>query len=361
VFQKRNPPIGSRPGTLAIPEGAPRPQIDLVQYDATTCRQQRIEHPDDLAAFLDFDGVTWINVVGVGDEAVLWRMAEIFDIQALALEDAVNAPQRAKTELFAAHQQLIARVPIEEDGGCTGVPQICAFIGRRYLLTFQERPFGFFDPVRKRIQAGIGPIRGAGPDYLAYALLDTLVDRYYPIAERLAAELEDIEDEILQDPEPEALGRIHRVRRELVILRRVGGPQREAISAMIRVESPFIGDGVRGYLRDTDDHMSQIMEVVDSSREMAVGLTEIYISNVSHRTNEIMKLLTLMASIFIPLTFIAGVYGMNFEFMPELHHRLAYPVVLASMTCVAILMIAYFGRRGWIRLPRRRRRPRDRK
>jgi len=356
VFHKRNPPIGSRPGTLAIPEGSPPPRIRLLQYDASTHRDEAIEDLERLPERLAFEGVTWINVVGLGDEPTLRRLAEIFEIAPLALEDAVNAPQRAKSELFDAHQLVIARVPMQE-GEALSVPQVCFFIGARYLLTFQERPFGFFDPVRERIQAGLGPMRRSGPDYLAYALIDTLVDRYYPIAEKLAHELEDLEEEILESAEADTLNRIHRVRRDLVILRRVGWPQRETVASLVRGESSFLSAPVRGYLRDTDDHIAQIMEVVDSSREMAVGLAEMYISDLSHRTNEIMKMLTLMASIFIPLTFVAGVYGMNFEFMPELGHRLAYPTVLAAMFGMAAAMLVYFRRRGWLGGGRRKRKP----
>jgi magnesium transporter len=360
VFEKRNPPIGSRPGTLAIPEGSPPPRIYLLDYDASGFREQEIGDPEQLRPFLETASVTWIDVKGLGDERVLRRIAELCQLHPLALEDAVNAPQRAKSELYDAHQLVIARLPRFDGEAAMGVPQVCLLIGRRHLLTFQEDAFGFFDPVRERCRAGIGSIRRLGPDYLAYALIDTLVDRYYPIAERLAQELEEIEEEILEDPTPECLTRLHRVRRQLVVLRRIGWPQREMIATMTRDPSPFVSDEVRTYLRDTDDHISQIMELLDSSREMAVGLTEIYLSNLGHRTNEIMKVLTLMASIFIPLTFIAGIYGMNFEFMPELHLPRAYPIVLLAMAALAVAMVLYFRHRGWIGGARRRKSRRDR-
>jgi len=359
VFEKRNPPIGSRPGTLAIPEGSPPPRIHLFDYDPAGVREQEIDDPEQLRAYLESPSVTWIDVKGLGDERVLRRIGELCGLHPLALEDAVNAPQRAKSELYDDHQLVIARLPVFDEEGVMSVPQVCLLIGRRHLLTFQERDFGFFAPVRERCRAGLGPMRRLGPDYLAYALLDTLVDRYYPIAERLAHELEEIEEEVLEEPNPDCLTRIHQVRRQLVVLRRIGWPQHEMIATMTRDPTPFVSDEVRTYLRDVDDHISQIMELVDSSREMAVGLTEIYLSNLGHRTNEIMKVLTLMASIFIPLTFIAGIYGMNFEFMPELHRPRAYPIVLAVMGILAVAMVGYFRHRGWIGAGRRRSRPRD--
>jgi magnesium transporter len=356
VFRKQHPPPGARPGTLAIPASSPPPTIHLYQYSRDELAERTLAAVEDLAGCLRPDRTTWIDVRGLGDEAVLRRIGAIFSLHPLALEDAVNVPQRAKSEPYAAHHLVIARMPVPQEGGGIDVPQVALFIGRDHLLTFQERSFGFFDPVRERLRAGTGPMRGAGPDYLAYALLDTLVDRHYPIVETLARELEDIEDEVIEDPAPDTLARIHRNRRQLVVLRRVGRPQREAVRELLAQPSPFVGDEVRLYLRDTHDHIAQVMELVDSSHEMSVGLMEIYLSNVSHRTNEVMKVLTLMASVFIPLTFVAGIYGMNFEFMPELRSRWAYPLVLAVMLGLAAGMVAYFRHRGWIGRVRGRRR-----
>ncbi len=348
MFHKENPPAGSRPGTLAIPPGSPPPEIYVVEYSAESVRQRQVEDVEELAK-LRRNGVrTWVDVRGLGDEAVLYRLGELFGLHPLALEDAVNVPQRAKTEVYEHQQVVIARIPALDDDGRVQVPQVCLVIGPHYLLTFQERYFGFFEPVRERLRVGIGPIRRSGPDYLAYALVDTLIDRYFPIAERLAHELEELEDRVVENPEPEDLASIHRIRRQLSVIRRVGWPQREAIRSLVRDETPFVSDAVRVFLRDTESHIAQIMELVDSSREMAVGLTDIYLSTVSHRTNEVMKVLTLMASIFIPLTFVAGIYGMNFEYMPELQSPRAYPLVLVIMVTVAAGMVLYFRRRGWL-------------
>ena len=348
MFQKQNPEIGARPGTLAIPPDSPFPKITVVQYDENSVDRREIKEVAELRALRDAVRVTWVDVQGLGDEATLRAIGEIFELHPVALENAVNVPQRAKTELYEHHQLVIARTPVIGDDGLVRAPQVCFVLGKHYLLTFQERYFGFFDPIRQRIEANIGALRTEGPDYLAYAMIDAMIDRYYPVAQRLSDSLEELEDIVVENPHPEVLARIQALRRQLVVLRRIGWPQREAVTAMLRDRTPFIGDQQKVYLRDTYDHIAQIVELIDSAREMASDLADAYLSNVSHRTNEIMKVLTLMASIFIPLTFVAGIYGMNFENMPELRSRIGYFVVWGVMISVAVGMTFYFRRRGWL-------------
>jgi len=296
---------------------------------------------------------TWVDVRGLGDESILRALAKRFGIHDLALEDAVNVPQRAKAEVHEGHLVVIGRVPQLDEEGTVHTPQVCLLLSETHLVTFQERYFGFFDAVRQRLREGVGPIRRSGPDYLAWALVDTLTDHYYPVAEQFSEELTDLEEDALEANDPETLTRIHRVRRQLAVFRRIGWPMREAVGRLARGKFPYVSDEARRYFRDTEDHLAQLMELGDSLREIAVDLTEIFMSQVSHRSNEIMKVLTLMASIFIPLTFIAGVYGMNFENMPELRAGVGYPLVLGVMVLVAVAMLVYFRRRGW--LGRRRR------
>ena len=358
MLTKRNLPIGARPGTLVIPADSPPPRVHLFDYGPEQVAERSIEDLAELERFARTETTTWIDVRGMGDEAALRRIGEFFGIHPLALEDAVNVPQPAKTELFDEHQLIIARAPLLQDGELS-VPQVCFLLGRHYLITFQDRYYGFFDPVRERIRSGVGPIRIAGPDYLAYALIDVLVDHYYPVVGGLSEELDDLEDVVLVDPEPQDLARMHHVRRSVATLRRVGWPQRETISDLYRSTSPFMGEDARTYLRDTHDHMSQVMGRLDFCREVVVGLMDMYLSNMSHRQNEIMKVLTLMASIFIPLTFIAGIYGMNFEYMPELKSSRGYFIVLSLMFVMAALLVWYFRRQGWIGRSRRRRRGPD--
>jgi len=360
MLTKRNPPIGARPGTLAIPPDSPSPRIFVFEYSADSMEEKLVKDPSELKRFAGTSATTWIDVQGMGDEGVLRQVAEIFGIHPLALEDAVNVPQRAKSELYDDHQIVIARAPLErEEGGLLDFPQVCFLVGRDYLVTFQDQYFGFLDPVRDRIRAGFGPIRTKGPGYLCYAMIDTLVDRYYPVVAAISAELDELDEIVLGDPETEDLGRIHRLRRDIATLRRVGWPQRDSLQEMVRSPSPFLDDQVRVYLRDVDEHMGQVMGRIDFCREIAVGLMDMYLSTASHRQNEIMKILTLMASIFIPLTFIAGIYGMNFEYMPELNRPGAYFTVLGVMVAVALAMLIYFRRRGWLGRIRRRRRDGD--
>jgi magnesium transporter len=264
------------------------------------------------------------------------------------MEDAVNVPQRPKAEAYERQHLVITRMSRILAGGAIDIEQVSLFIGSHYLLSIQERPGDVFDPVRERIRAGKGLIRRSGSDYLAYALIDAILDGYYPVLEQLGDRLQTIEDRILHQATRASQQGIHRVRRDLLVLRRAVWPQREAVGALVREESPLITPTVRQYLRDCLDHAAQIMDVIDTYRELASNLMDMQLSSMGQRTNEVMKVLTIMASIFIPLTFMAGLYGMNFEYLPELHYRWAYPALLGVMAGVVIGMLVYFRRRGWL-------------
>lgn len=347
-FQKNNPAAGSRPGTLAIPPNSAPPRIYVMHYDEAHVDTREISDVSELPAMLGASQKVWVDVRGLGDEGVLRAIGSVFDLPPLVLEDAVNIPQRAKSELRERHHVVVVRTLLATPDSRLRAPQVCFVIGDGYLITFQEEFFGFFEPVRARIHAALGPIRTLGTDYLAYALIDSLIDLYYPVTESLSGQIDDLEEEITENPDPGILNRIHRARRDLTLIRRVGWPQRECIHALVRDPSPFISEPVRGFLRDTYSHVAQVMEAVDATRELALAVSETYLSNVSHRTNEIMKVLTLMASIFIPLSFIAGVYGMNFQNMPELQREWGYPAVVTIMISVASGMLLFFYRKGWI-------------
>jgi magnesium transporter len=229
--------------------------------------------------------------------------------------------------------------------------QLSLFIGPRYLLTFQERPSDVLDPVRKRIRIGRGPIRHMGPDYLAYALIDTVIDAYYPLVEAIGERLYRLEEAILERPSPRGLRHLHAMRRNLLLVRRAVWPQREAVNALIREETPLITQPVRRYLRDSLDHVSQIADVVETYREITSSLMDMYLSSTGQRTNEVMRVLTIMASIFIPLTFLAGVYGTNFDYLPELNWRWAYFAFWGVMIVLVVGMLLYFRHKGWIGHP----------
>jgi magnesium transporter len=349
--KKQHPPVGARPGTLVVAAEAPAPRIRVIHYTSDQVTEADIVEPDELRAWLARDGVAWIDVQGLGDELVLRELGAIFDIHPLALEGVVNAPQRPKTETFDAHEFYISRMVRRGDGGPADIEQVSLFIGQNYVLLFQERYGDVLDVVRERIRQGKGPIRSGGAAYLAYALIDATIDGYFPVMEHIGDQLEMLEIEAMTAANAETLQKINAVKRELMRLRRGLWPQRDAINSLVRDDSPFVGDQIVVYLRDCYDHVVQLGDMLEHYREMASGLLNTYLSSVSNRTNEVMKVLTIMASIFIPLTFLAGIYGMNFQFMPELALPWAYPVLLLIMVLVTIAMMLYFRRLGWIGRP----------
>ncbi|HEY5945459.1 MAG TPA: magnesium/cobalt transporter CorA, partial [Kofleriaceae bacterium] len=287
------------------------------------------------------------EVQGLGDEAVLRALADLFSIHPLALEDVVNTPQRPKVEEYAQQLLVIARTALQA-GEDIELEQVSVIIGSNYVLSFVERNADTLEPVRVRVREGKGVIRSAGPSYLAYAIIDTIVDAYYPMIEQLSHILERLEVEVSDQPSVEMVRELNVIKAQLVLLRRGLAPQLEALTRMMRADMPLVTAEVRTYLRDTHDHCHQLLDVVDSHRELVAGLMNTYLSIVSNRTNEVMKVLTIMASIFIPLTFLAGVYGMNFKQMPELDRWWAYPVLLGVMALVAVVMLVQFWRRGWL-------------
>jgi magnesium transporter len=348
IFSKRHPEVGSRPGTLVIPDEAPTPRIHLISYSPRGMKELDIEDPSQLQEAFEEDSVTWIDIQGFGDASLIPKIGKLFNLHPLLLEDVVNAPQRPKSEAFGEQLLVVVRMVQPTDGEEIEMEQVSILMGPNYVLTFQERYGDVLDPVRRRIRDGQGLIRRHGPDYLAYALMDTIVDGYYPVLEIIGDNLELLEQEVIARPSPELLGRLNRLKNRLVNLRRCIWPQREAVNSLVRGDHAGITEEVRIFLRDTHDHCVQTSEVTELYREMVTGLMNTYLSSIANRTNEVMKVLTIVATIFIPLTFLAGIYGMNFEHMPELHSRWAYPMIWVTMLIVASSMLVFFWRKGWI-------------
>jgi len=355
----KRPPLGARPGTLAIPEGAPPPALHAMRYDADTLEDLGTVQVGDLAALQKAGQVLWVDVHGLGDEKVLRAMSDLYGLHPLALEDVVHVGQRPKTEGYERNQLYITRMvvlkeradPSVQPGELRGdlaAEQVSLVFDQSVVLSFQERQGDVFEPVRERLRQNLGPMRRSGADYLAYALIDAVIDGYYPVLEALGDCIEELEDIALGGSSDELLGRINAIRRDLLMLRRAILPQRDAVNSLIRDEGRFVSDTVRVYLRDCYDHCVQLTESVDTLRELSSGLLNTYLSAVANRTNDVMKVLTIMASIFIPLTFLAGIYGMNFEHMPELAWVGSYPTLLTVMLALGVLMLAYFRRLGWI-------------
>jgi len=342
------PPVGARPGTLVIPEGSDHPRISVMHYDESRVDERSIDEVEALRPFTSAAGVTWIDVQGLGHEGILRAIGDLFQIHPLALEDVVHTHQRPKTENYPNHQFIVLRMPNLDSDGKLDLEQMSIFLSSQYVLTAQEKYGDDFDPVRDRIRRGGGPIRANGADYLAYALIDRIVDGFYPILELIGERIELLEIEVLQGTDASVISRINDLKKELLSLRRAIWPLRDAVSTLIRDPNPFIGETVRVFLRDVWDHCAQLVDSIETYRDLASGLTNTYLSIVSNRTNEVMKVLTIMASIFIPLTFLAGVYGMNFDYMPELRWRWSYPILMGVMTAIGLALVFYFRRKGWL-------------
>lgn len=347
MFRKRHPTPGALPGSMVLPAGALATRIRVIEYNAQQCNEFAVGSVQELAHLRAPGTVTWVEVQGLGNPSTLEEVAAHFSIHPLALADVVNAPQRPKVEPYEENILIITRMVWMPAPPRLEAEQLSIVLGSHYVVTFQEHYGGVLDPVREHIRRG-GTIRHAGSDYLAYAILDAVIDGYYPVLEILGDHFEEFEDEILLRPTPDALRRIHVLRRELLTLRRAIWPQRDAVNSLIRDELPLISKTVKIYLRDCYDHAVQLTDVVESYRDLAGSLMEMHLSSVSNRLNEIMKMLTLIATIFIPLTFIVGVYGMNFEYMPELRFRWGYPIVWLVMLVTAGWLVLYFRRRGWL-------------
>jgi magnesium transporter len=346
---------GSAPGTLNIEADASPPTIFLIDYSESNAIRIKVDEPEDCAAYLDKESVSWVDVQGLGSEDVLRRLGHVFSLHPLVLEDVVNVPQRPKVDEFEGQVLFIARMVTPRESGRGFVAeQVSLILGQHYLLTVQEEPdFDCFGPVRDRIRLAKGSIRQHRSDFLAYALIDAIIDGFFPVLEDYGELLEELEDEVVENPTRQSLEKIHRIKRELLSLRRAIWPQRDAINSLIRDGNPLISDEIRVYLRDCYDHTVQVIDMVETYREVASSLMDVYVSSVGNRMNEVMKFLTIVSTIFIPLTFIAGVYGMNFNTekspvnMPELNWYWGYPLCLAVMLLVAIALILYFKRKGW--------------
>ncbi len=351
-IERRTSP-GAPPGSLVVDPHAPLPIIRVIAYGSEAVHEELVEDVSRIGSYLGRQPVTWVNVDGLGDAAVIRKLGEIFGIHRLALEDIINSHQRAKVDQYDNHLFVVGRMVEMADHVET--EQLSLFLGKSYVLTFQERVGDAFDPVRERIRKAGGRVRNAGPDYLAYALIDAFIDNYFPVLEKYGERLESIEEDVLSRPEPVLVSRMHEVKRDLLTLRRAIWPLRETVNSLVREPSPFISDETRVYFRDCYDHTIQIIDLLENYRDVASGLMEVYLSSASNRLNEIMKILTMFTAFFIPLSLIAGIYGMNFNTarspfnMPELNWYLGYPFVLGLMATVALGMVTFFRRKGWLR------------
>lgn len=340
---------GSEPGTLNIEPDAKPSRIVLIDYNKIHAVHKVDIIPKALIPYLGKNTVSWMDVQGLGSETILKQVGRIFELHPLLLEDVVNVPQRPKVEDYNKQLMIIAQMVFSQpsEGGFIS-KQVGFVLGQSYLLTFQEKYIeGCFDIVRNRIYANQGKVRQTGPDYLTYLLLDSIIDGYFPVLEKYGDRIEALEDQLVIRPQSSYLEEIYAVRRELLALRRAIWPLRNVTDSLVRGESSLIQPEVKIYFRDCYDHVIQLLDIVETYRELASSLMDVYLSSMSNRMNEIMQVLTVISTIFIPLTFIVGVYGMNFEYMPELHWRWSYVTCLGLMATIAASLVFFFWQRGW--------------
>lgn len=353
-FNKRYHSPGTPPGTLVEEREAGRFTLRLIDYTDVDYVEKELATADECKPYLSQPTTTWVHMQGQAQADVVKGIGELFGLHALAMEDVLNIGQRPKIEEYEEHLFIVMSMPVAYCEGCVSMVQISLFMGRGYIVSFAHGASDPFEPIRKRLRKRSGRIRARQQDYLLYAVLDLIVDQSFPILESFGEKIEILEDEVLTTPTKTTLEHIHVLRRELLLLRRFLWPQREVLNYLLRGEHPLVREDTLMYLRDCYDHNIQIMDLIENYRDMAASMLDVYLSSVSHHLNEIMRVLTMIATIFIPLTFIVGIYGMNFGggsdsvwAMPELRWTYGYPMVWGIMIAVVAGMLLYFKRKDW--------------
>jgi magnesium transporter len=350
-LKKRSVKAGMPPGSLVhigeIPAQAV--SIELIGYGPETFEEQRFKTVDDCLPNLERPGITWVNVEGVHDVDIIRHLGERFALHPLVLEDIVNTGQRPKIEDYDSYLFIVLRMLKPTGGGEFTSEQLSMILGDNYLFTFQEGLQGdVFDTVRERLRSGKGKGRGMGADYLAYALIDAIVDNYFSVLEDLGERIVNLEEDLTLAPDTTTLHEINDIKKEIIFLRKAVWPLREAVSFLERGDSHLLSPSTRLYFRDVYDHTVQVIDTVETYRDLLSGMLDLYLSSISNRINEVMKFLTVIGTIFMPLTFLVGVYGMNFKHMPELEWHLGYFILWGLMIGLSIAMIIYFRRKRWL-------------
>ena len=351
LFKKTNKTPGLPPGTL-VHVGEKRSEkvrISLIDYDEKNFTEKEVKTVEECFSFKDTPSVSWINIDGIHDVEVIGKLGKRYDLHPLILEDILNTGQRPKFEDFSSLLFVVLKMLYHDpETKEVTVEQVSLLLGEHFVISFQEKIGDVFEPIRERLRNAKGRIRKMGADYLLYALMDIIVDHYFLILEQIGEEVEETEEILLKNPAPETLHIIQNLKREMVCLRKSIWPMRELIGGIERAESTLIKKTTGIYLRDVSDHTIQIIDTVETFRDMVSGMLDIYLSSISNRMNEVMKVLTIFAAIFIPLTFIAGIYGMNFEFMPELKYKYGYFIAIGLMIGVGGGLLYYFKRKDWL-------------
>lgn len=349
LVQKRSRKTGLPPGTLVHigEKKTDKVTITAFNYAGVRCDEYQVPSLNELAPPTD-ESVTWVNVSGVHKMDILESCGKQFQLHSLLLEDIANTDQRPKLDDYETCLFLVLKMLSVTDRQDIVVEQVSLVFGRNFVLSFQENGTDVFTPVRDRLRGGKGRLRQSGADYLFYALVDAIVDQYFAVVEVLGEKIEELQDLVVSDPQPETLRRIHSLKRQLLFLRRAVWPLREVTNSLSRSECPFLQESTKVFFRDVYDHVVQIVDTIETLREMVSASLDIYLSSISYRLNAVMKVLTIITTIFMPLTFIVGIYGMNFEHMPELKWEWGYPLIIGVMVMIAIAMLGFFIRKKWI-------------
>jgi magnesium transporter len=351
LYKRSSKKAGLSPGTL-VHIGEKKTEevnISVMDYDESQIQEKDAATVGECLPFKEKPTVTWVNVTGIHDITVIEEFGKAFNIHPLLLEDIVHPDQRPKLEDYDDYLFLVLRMlRYDEAKEELLSEQVSLILGPNFVITFQEREGDVFDAVRARIRNGKGKIRKMGCDYLTYALIDSVVDNYFLVLEKYGEKIEVLQEEVLSQPTPETLQVIQGTKRDMLFLRKSVWPLREAINALQRGESSLVTDNVNIYLRDVHDHTIQVIDTIETFRDMISGTLDVYLSSVSNKMNEVMKVLTIIATIFMPMTFIAGIYGMNFKYMPELDWHWAYPVIWAVIIVLGVLMLMGFKRKKWL-------------
>jgi len=362
IRKRRRTPPGAAPGSINLAEDAIKPKLSIISFGPNDLFELPVQSlADILQRIKQNPGLThWIEIRGFGDKVLLEEICSEFDIHRMEMEDVINTYQRPKLEEHVGHLFLVTRLLTHLSEGGMRNDQLSLFLSQNIVITMQENYEDFFLPVRTRIRTGKGSLRSSGADYLTYALLDSIVDTYFPILEAIGDQLDQLEDELFDKPTRASLQKIQLAKRELIIFRRTIFAERDKINDLLRTNTVYISDQTKLYLRDTYDHIIQVMDLVESYKEITASLMDIYLSSVSNRMNQIMKVLAVISTIFIPLTFIVGVYGMNFSDkdpisgkelplnMPELYSPYGYAGVWIFMIALVIVQLLVFWRKGWL-------------
>ena len=357
----RHAPPGTAPGSLNVPDGALKPKVIIFTYDQNFFEEKEVSSVQAIQSQLQQfpEKNHWVDIRGFGDKDFFEKLADCFGIHRLQMEDVFNVYQRSKAEENQGHLFIVSRC-IKEENGILINDQLSMFLGKNFLISIQDKYQDLLDPVRDRVRMGKGYVRKSGTDYLAYALMDVVLDNYFPVIERIGDRLDELQDALIDNPNRDLLNRVLQTKRDLILLRRASWSERDKMNDILRSNFPMISESSKIFFRDSYDHCVHLLDLVESYKEVTASLMDVYMSSVSNKMNQVMKVLTIISTIFIPLTFIVGLYGMNFSYtdpvtgkilplnMPELYSPYGYVTVLLFMALTVIGLIYFFIKKGWL-------------